>query len=195
MANSLTDSQIIEQVLLGKQTLFAELVDRYQDLAFTVAFRFTNNREDAEELAQTAFVKAYQNLANYRGDAKFGTWLYTIVSSVSLTFLRKKKLETQSLDNEKVFYAADNIDGGMRTNLVEAKSKATALQQAINRLGKDDSQVLTLFYQGEQSLEEIGQIMQIDPNTAKVKLHRARQRLKTMLETNYAAEVKDWHDH
>jgi RNA polymerase sigma factor (sigma-70 family) len=195
MANSLTDRQIIEQVLQGKQSLFAQLVTRYQDLAFTVAFRFTNNREDAEELAQTAFVKAYQNLAHYRGDAKFSTWLYTIVSSVSLTFLRKKKLETHSLDNDKVFYVADNMDGGLRTNLVETKSKVLAVQQAISRLAPDDAQVLTLFYQGEQSLEEIGQIMQIEPNTAKVKLHRARQRLKTLLEKSYAAEVKDWHDH
>jgi RNA polymerase sigma factor (sigma-70 family) len=195
MADGLTDIELIEQILQGQQQLFARLVDRYQNMAFTVAFRFTNNREDAEELAQSAFVKAYQNLSNYRGDAKFSTWLYTIVSSLSLSFLRKKKLETHSLDNDKVFYVADNIDGGMRTNQVETKSKVLAVQQAISKLGPDDAQVLTLFYQGEQSLDEIGQIMQIDPNTAKVKLHRARQRLKTMLEKNYAAEVKDWHDH
>lgn len=194
MADSPTDIELISGVLQGRQQLFALLVDRYQGLVFTVAFRYTNNREDAEELAQSAFVKAYQNLANFRGEAKFSTWLYTIVSSLALSFLRKKKLEVHSLDNEKLFHAADNMDGGMRANEIEGKSKAQVLKAAIARLGGDDAQVLTLFYQAEQSLEEIGQVMGIDPNTAKVKLHRARQRLKNMLEKNYASEVKDWQD-
>ena len=194
MANSLTDTEIIETILRGEQQLFAVLVERYQNMVFSVAFRFANNREDAEELAQSAFVKAYQNLANYRGDAKFSTWLYTVVNSICLTFLRKRKLEVHSLDNEKVFERADNLDSGMRANQVETKSKVQMVQQAIGMLAPDDAQVLTLFYQGEQSLEEIGKIMGIDPNTAKVKLHRARQRLKTTLEKNFAAEVKDWRE-
>jgi RNA polymerase sigma-70 factor (ECF subfamily) len=194
MTDSLTDIALIEKILRGEQQLFAVLVERYQNMVFSVAFRFVNNREDAEELAQSAFVKAYQNLANYRGDAKFSTWLYTVVNSVCLTFLRKRKLETHSLDNEKVFERADNLDGGMRANQVETKSKVQMVQQAIGMLAPDDAQVLTLFYQGEQSLEEIGKIMTIDPNTAKVKLHRARTRLKTMLEKNFAAEVKDWRE-
>jgi len=194
MANSLTDTEIIEKILRGEQQLFAVLVERYQNMVFSVAFRFANNREDAEELAQSAFVKAYQNLANYRGDAKFCTWLYTVVNSICLTFLRKRKLEVHSLDNEKVFERADNLDSGMRANQVETKSQVQMVQQAIGMLAPDDAQVLTLFYQGEQSLEEIGKIMGIDPNTAKVKLHRARQRLKTTLEKNFAAEVKDWRE-
>lgn len=194
MANSLTDTELIEKILRGEQQLFAVLVERYQNMIFSVAFRFANNREDAEELAQSAFVKAYQNLANYRGDAKFSTWLYTVVNSICLTFLRKRKLEVHSLDNEKVFERADNLDSGMRANQVETKSKVQMVQQAIGMLAPDDAQVLTLFYQGEQSLEEIGKIMGIDPNTAKVKLHRARQRLKTTLEKNFAAEVKDWRE-
>lgn len=185
---------MIEKILRGEQQLFAVLVERYQNMVFSVAFRFANNREDAEELAQSAFVKAYQNLANYRGDAKFSTWLYTVVNSICLTFLRKRKLEVHSLDNEKVFERADNLDSGMRANQVETKSKVQMVQQAIGMLAPDDAQVLTLFYQGEQSLEEIGKIMGIDPNTAKVKLHRARQRLKTTLEKNFAAEVKDWRE-
>lgn len=194
MANSQTDTALIEGILRGEQQLFAVLVDRYQNMVFSVAYRFTNNREDAEELAQSAFVKAYQSLANYRGDAKFSTWLYTVVNSVCLTFLRKRRLETHSLDNENVFHRADNMDSGMRANQVETKSKVQMVQQAIGMLAPDDAQVLTLFYQGEQSLDEIGKIMGIDPNTAKVKLHRARQRLKTTLEKNFTAEIKDWRE-
>lgn len=194
MASSLTDTELIRRIMQGEQSLFAVLVERYQQLVFTVAFRMVNSREDAEELAQSAFVKAYQHLGSYRGDAKFSTWLYTIVQSVCLTFLRKRRLNTHSLDNDQVFHAADNLDGGLRANEVETKSKVQVVREAIGRLGPDDAQVLTLFYQGEQSLEEISRIMGIEPNTAKVKLHRARQRLKTLIEKNYADTLKDWRD-
>ncbi len=194
MATGSTDMEIISRVLKGEQQQFSVLVERYQSIVFTVAFRYTNNREDAEELAQSAFVKAYMSLKDYRGDAKFSTWLYTIASSLSLTFLRKKRLDTYSLDNEKVFQLADNADSGMRANQVETKSKMRMLHDAIASLSPDDAQVLTLFYKAEQSLDEIGQIIGIDPNTAKVKLHRARQRLRNVLEKQFPAELQDWKD-
>ena len=180
--------ELIQQVLKGNRQSFAVLVERYQNLVFTVANRHVNNREDAEELAQSAFVKAYRSLADFRGDAKFSTWLYTIVSSLSLSFLRKRKLETLSLSHEKVQVAADGEGGGFSANTIEAKSKKHMVQQAIGLLAPDDSLVITLFYQGEQSLDEIGRIMGIDPNTAKVKLHRARGRLKKIIETRFAGE-------
>jgi RNA polymerase sigma-70 factor (ECF subfamily) len=191
-ASDTDDRVLIRRILAGEQNLFAELVDRYQSMVFTVAMRYCGNREDAEELAQSAFVKAYQQLAAYRGDAKFTTWLYTIVSSLCLSFLRKRRLDTHSLDDDRVFSMADRLDGGLSANQLESKSKVKMVQQAIARLGTADAQVLTLFYQGEQTLDEIGQIMGIDPNTAKVKLHRARGRLKTLLENEYSQEVKDW---
>ncbi len=193
MTSTHNEQELIARILKGEQQHFAVLVDRYQSMAFTIAFRFTRNREDAEELAQSAFVKAYRSLADYRGDAKFSTWLYTIVSSLGLSFVRKKKMETLSLTNEKVQTAADGIGGGFSANTIESKSKVQMVQKAIGMLANDDAQVLTLFYQGEQSLEEIGKIMGIDPNTVKVKLHRARVRLKKMMETNFAEEISNLH--
>jgi RNA polymerase sigma-70 factor (ECF subfamily) len=184
-----TDRELIEQVLKGRQQSFSILVERYQNLVFTVAFRLVNNREDAEELAQSAFVKAYRSLADYRGDAKFSTWLYTIVSSLGLSFLRKKRVDTLSLSQEKVQVAADGVGGGFSANTIEARSRVQMVQKAIGMLGPDDAQVLTLFYQGEQSLDEIGRIMGIEPNTAKVKLHRARGRLKKIMETRFAEDL------
>src|SRR6185437_13497933 len=73
----LTDTEIIKKVLAGEQGLFAELVQRYQSYVFTLVLRFTDNREDAEEIGQDVFVKAYRSLADFRGDAKFSTWLFT----------------------------------------------------------------------------------------------------------------------
>lgn len=192
MAITPTDMELVHSVLQGQQQQFAVLVERYQGMVFSLAFRMVGHREDAEELAQSAFVKAYQHLAGFRGDSKFSTWLYTITSSVCLSFLRKRKLETYSLDQERVFSAADSQAGHYSANQVETKSKRQLLQQAIAQLSPDDARLISLFYQGEQSLEEIGQIMELSANTAKVKLHRARQRLKTILETQFATELSDW---
>ncbi|HEX6431207.1 MAG TPA: sigma-70 family RNA polymerase sigma factor [Niastella sp.] len=185
------DNEIINRVLRGEQALYAELVKRYQSFVFTIVLRYTHNREDAEEIAQDVFVKAYRSLADFRGESKFSTWLYTIVTTTCITFLRKKKLPIHSLDNEQVFEVADNQNSSFRANQVEQKSKVQVINEAIKLLSVDDARIITLFYQAEQSLEEIGRITGVDPNTAKVKLHRARQRLKEKMEKHFTEEVKD----
>jgi RNA polymerase sigma-70 factor (ECF subfamily) len=185
------DTDIIGLVLKGDANAYAALVERYQNLVFTIALRYVKSREDAEEVAQDVFVKAYRSLADFKGTAKFSTWLYTVATTTCITFLRKKRLDVQSLDNEKVFATADNIDGGMSANQVEQKSRVNMVNEAIKLLSPDDAQVITLFYKGEQTLEEIAQILGKEPNTVKVQLHRARARLKEKMERYFSAEVKD----
>jgi RNA polymerase sigma-70 factor (ECF subfamily) len=192
MSTGLNDSEIISRVLQGDHQAYAGLVSRYQNYVFTLVLRMVKTREDAEEVAQDVFVKAYRALADFRGDARFSTWLYTIVNTTCITFLRKKKLETHSLDNDSVFELADSQDSGFRANLVEQKSRQAMVNQAISLLSEDDAQVITLFYKAEQSLDEIAKILGIEQNTAKVRLHRARARLKEKMETNFAQELKDY---
>ncbi len=185
------DSEILSRVLQGDQQAYAEIVKRYQSFVFTIALRYTPNREDAEEIAQDCFVKAYRSLSDFRGESKFTTWLYTIVTTTCLTFLRKKKLETHSLDNEKVFELADSVDSGFRANQVEQKSRVNMVNRAISLLSPDDAHIITLFYKGEQSLDEIAKILGLESNTVKVRLHRARQRLKEKMEKHFTAEIND----
>jgi RNA polymerase sigma-70 factor (ECF subfamily) len=191
MSTGLSDTEIIKQVLSGNQQAYAGLVSRYQSYVFTLTLRFIKSREDAEEVSQDIFVKAYRSLSDFRGASKFSTWLYTIVNTTCITFLRKKKLQTHSLDDEKVFEVADSVDSGFRANQVEQKSRSNMVNNAIAMLSSDDAEIITLFYKAEQSLEEIGEILGLDPKTAKVRLHRARQRLKEKMETNFAEEVRD----
>lgn len=191
MSTGLNDSEIISRVLNGDQQAYAVLVDRYQNYVFTLTLRMIKNREDAEEVAQDVFIKAYKYLADFRGASKFSTWLYTIVNNTSITFLRKKKLETYSLDNEKVFEMADSKNSGFSANQVEQKSKQAMVHNAIGMLNPDDAEIITLFYKGEQTLDEIAGILGVEPNTAKVRLHRARTRLKEKMETYFAEEIKD----
>ena len=191
MSTGLNDNEIISKVLSGDHQAYAGLVNRYQNYVFTLTLRMVKNREDAEEVAQDVFIKAYKYLADFRGASKFTTWLYTIVNNTCISFLRKKKLDIHSLDNEKVFEAADNLDSGMRANMVEQKSKLAMVNDAINLLNPDDAQIITLFYKAEQSLEETAEVLGIETNAAKVRLHRARTRLKEKMETHFAQEVKD----
>lgn len=186
-----TDKELIELVLSGDRAAYAVLVRRYQGFVFTIALRYVKAREDAEELAQDIFIKAFRALADFKGGSKFSTWLYTITTTTCITFLRKKKLDLYSLDNEQVFAVADNFDGGMYANQVEQKSKVNMVNEAIKLLSPDDAQVITLFYKGEQTLDEIAQAMGKEPNAVKVQLHRARTRLKEKMQRYFAAEVND----
>jgi RNA polymerase sigma-70 factor (ECF subfamily) len=174
--------------------VFSQVVERYQNYVFTLVLRFVENREDAEEIAQDVFVKAYRSLADFRGESKFSTWLFTITRTTCISFLRKKKLTTQSLDSENTGLQVENKESGFRANIIEQKSRHNMLNEAIRMLGPDDGQVLNLFYKGEQTLDEIGKIMGLDPKTVKVKLHRARQRLKDKMEKYFSHEVKEIQD-
>ena len=191
MSTGLGDNEIISRVLKGEQNAYAELVNRYQAYVFTLVLRMIKSREDAEEVAQDVFIKAYRSLADFRGESKFSTWLYTIANTTSITFLRKKKLEVHSLDNEKVFEVADSRDSGLRANMVEQKSRVNMVNEAIAMLSPDDAEIITLFYKAEQNLEEISRILRLETNTVKVRLHRARTRLKEKMEKNFSEEVKN----
>ncbi|HVU56351.1 MAG TPA: sigma-70 family RNA polymerase sigma factor [Puia sp.] len=187
----LTDTELISKILQGEQALFAQLVERYRNYVFTLVLRFTDNREDAEEISQDIFVKAYRSLADFRGESKFSTWLYTIVRTSCITFLRKKKLDTTSIDDERTFVQLESRESSFKANTIEQRSRHAMVNEAIRMLSPDDAQLLSLFYKGEQSLEEIGKIMGLDPNTVKVKLHRARHRLKDKMEKHFSHEVRE----
>src|SRR6202000_1426116 len=170
MQSKLSDIELIEQTLAGNQAAYADLIKRHQRFVFTLAMRFSKNREDAEEIAQDCFIKAYRSLASFHGQSKFSTWLYSIVYTTAMTFLRKKRIDTDSIDDENTFIQVENKPSGYDAYNVENKSRSYYLNQAIEQLLPDDATIITLFYKGEQSLEEIAQAMGMEPNTVKVKL-------------------------
>jgi RNA polymerase sigma factor (sigma-70 family) len=167
------------------------MVKRHQRFVFTLALRFTKNREDAEEVAQDCFIKAYRSLGTFRQTSKFSTWLYSITYTSAMTALRKKRLTTISLDDEASTAQPVNSGSANDADTIEKRSAYVYLNQAIDTLLPDDAAIITLFYKGEQSLEEIGQALFMEPNTVKVKLHRARARLKEKLQYLLKDEVKE----
>ncbi|GGH12229.1 MULTISPECIES: RNA polymerase sigma factor [Pedobacter] len=191
MEQKLTDLELIQNILAGETAQYALLVKRHQRFVFTLALRFSKNREDAEEIAQDCFVKAYKALGTFKQTSKFSTWLYTITYTTAMTFLRKKRLDTNSIHDEETFLELENHTSSLNANDYEKQDGHTFLNRAINQLMPDDAAIITLFYKGEQSLEEIGETLHMEPNTIKVKLHRARQRLKEKLQNLLKDEVKE----
>lgn len=191
MYTGLPDNELIPHVLKGDQLAYKVLVDRYQSFIFTLAFRLLKSREDAEEVAQDVFVKAYRSLADFKGGSKFSTWLYAITHNTGITYLRRKKQKIQSIDDESAFTQLENHESDFKANQVEDKSRKAMVNRAIEMLPSDDAQIITLFYNGDQSLEEIAAIMCMEKNNVKVRLFRARQKLKEKMEKYFSEEVSN----
>lgn len=166
-----------ERILAGEHLLYAEMVNKYKSYAFTVAQKILQNRPDAEEATQDAFIKAFHHLADFNRQAKFSIWLYRIVFNTAITYKRKRRHHFQSIENTVVEYQEE------ANTMLEKRDKKKYLDLAMEKLNAADKTALTLFYMEEFSLEEIAEITGMQANTAKVRIHRARQRLADELKT------------
>jgi RNA polymerase sigma factor (sigma-70 family) len=190
-ANEDSDIQLIERILRGETAAYRALVNRHKDYAFTIAYRLLNNREEAEEAAQDGFVRAFNGLANFNREAKFTTWFYRVVVNAALTIQQKKKLPTEDLENAKnIPYGSQVLRGSEEKNIFKQKEQRYYIDLALKQLSSDDVVIITLFYLKEQSLDEIAEICNIEANSVKVKLHRARKRLAEVMQVLLKGEEK-----
>ncbi len=181
MQDQLQDPDIIRQVLSGQQHAYAVLVERYQHFVFTIALRHVKDREEAEDMAQETFIKAYRSLADFKGDSKFSTWLYVICNNTCMSHTRKRKGDVVSLEEHHHAIADTSKDH---------RSQKAVIQKSLDHLPETDAQIITLFYLAEQSLEETAQILGLSLSNVKVRLFRARQKLKDILETRFSEELE-----
>lgn len=185
------DFRYIDQVLSGKHQAFRYLVDKYQDYAFTLAFRILKNREDAEEAAQDAFVKAFRQLSRFQKSSKFSTWFYKIVYHTAIDYSRKKKRKIFSLNKND--FDLDFEDNQYRSQWERTcdEDRKKFINKAINCLSKTDAAVITLFYLKEHSIEEVSEITALSNSNVKIKLFRGRKKLKQHLESILYKEAKE----
>jgi RNA polymerase sigma factor (sigma-70 family) len=165
------DLRIIDRILAGEQNLYAELVDRYKSYTYTIAMKILQNRPEAEEAAQDAFIKAYHHLSGFNRQSKFSTWLYRIAFNTAISYKRKHRHTFQDIEYTVIEYQQD------AEGMLERTDRQRYVHLALSRLNDADRTALTLFYMQEFSLEEIAEIMSMQPNTVKVRIHRARQRV------------------
>lgn len=175
-----TDQDYIEQIRAGNVNAYAMLVTKYKAMTFTLALRVVGNREDAEEVAQDTFVKAYKALDTFKGTSKFSTWLYRIVYNTSLDYVKKKKRVVLS---EHIDEINESDIGTMQDAMsyLEAKEKKQMIESALSKLPEEERVLLTLFYFEELSLKEISEIVKISYDNVKIKLHRSRKKLYHIL--------------
>jgi RNA polymerase sigma factor (sigma-70 family) len=163
--------QFIERILAGERELYAKLVNEYKSYAYTIALKILENRPEAEEAAQDAFIKAFHYLKGFNRQAKFSTWLYRIVFNTAISYKRKNKQQFQSIENSSVEYSVT------ADNQLEKDDKQIFVGQAMNKLNEADKLAIQLYYIKEFTLEEVAEMMGQNENTIKVRIHRARQRL------------------
>jgi len=170
------DSILIQRILNGDQSAFALLVDRHRQTAFGIALQITGSREDAEEIAMDAFVKVYQSLKGFKGEAKFSTWLYRIVYNTAISFKRRKKTETIPMNDFLVEnFSEDDFDRGLQH--LDTEDQARLVKMVMESLPGEDAALMDLFYRNEMSIDEISRITSLTVSNVKVKLHRIRKRI------------------
>jgi RNA polymerase sigma factor (sigma-70 family) len=171
-----TDQQLIEKTLRGDTSSFGKLVERYQDFVFTIAYRIMKVREEAEEVAQDSFIKAYESLNSFRGESKFSSWLYSIAYRKALDALRKnKKYKASEIIDDITEGEVSGIEDAL--HYLEDEERKKAIQDCILKLAEDEATIITLYYFQDQSVREISTITGLSEDNIKVKLYRSRKKL------------------
>ena len=159
---------------------FSYVIEKYQKLALNIALPIVKSQEDAEEVVQDAFVKIYRFIHQYNGESRFSSWLYKIVYNTALT--RMNTNAKQWIRDQDVKQELLNLgDTDELNSSLDAPIKAELLEQAMGQLSDSDRLLVTLHYFGEKSLSEIAEITDWKTSKCKVKLMRARQKLKEIL--------------
>lgn len=183
------DQLYIDKVLKGDANAFAFLIDKYKNMTYTLAMKIVKNHEDAEEVAQDSFLKAYQKMDTFQGKSKFSTWLYTIVYRNAITKVRKKRVETSGIDDYVINNHSDDLEFPQMEALKNGEQQKY-VRQAINNLPEKDGFLITLYYMNENTIEEIQQITDLTLSNIKVKLFRARKKLNAELSLLLNEEIK-----
>ena len=171
------DIYYIEMVKSGQTSFFSYIVDRYRNVVFSIALKVLKNREDAEEMAQESFIKAYKSLHTFKGNAKFSTWLYRITYNTCISELRKRKMYFTSTEEVQISDEAQEMD----LEGIPEENRAKVIKEAMSRLPEDEYMLVLLFYFEDKSIEEISKITGHTESNAKVKLFRARKKLYIIL--------------
>lgn len=181
-----SEKKIIEKVLGGDANAFEELVLKYEKTVYNLALRMVGDRDDAFDMTQEAFIKAYGSLSSFRGDSKFSVWIYRIATNVCLDFLRSKSRKQQvSLtvsddDDEDAQLDIPDPSSDPEQQLMQ-KMSMQSVEEGLKTLPDKQRQILVMRELGGMSYAEIGKALSLEEGTVKSRIFRARKRLCTFL--------------
>ena len=187
------DRHTIEEIRAGNTRRYAQLVDRHKDRAMTLALRLTGSREEAEELLQDAFLRAFKNLGQFRGDAKFATWFYRILYNLCMTKIsrRNSKSETLTIEDRS---GLDNIFVDEEEPTIHQKLEQEEFLEMVSReiddLPEKYKSAVLLFYVQELSYEDICTVQNLPLGTVKTNLFRGRNLLRERVMKKVKGEMR-----
>jgi len=172
------DRYYIDKVKNGEPASYAFLVNKYKDMVYSIGLKILRDADDAQDLAQDCFIKAYRQIHSFQGNSKFSTWLYTIAYRTAVTRLKENKVNTITL-NEEQHEVPDNLPGQFEQ--LQARQVKQQVQAAIQKLPEIDALLVTLYYINDLPIKEIEEIMGLSRPNVKIKLYRARKVLEKEL--------------
>ena len=173
------EAHIIKEILNGKTEQYEYFLDRYGQQVFVLVDRIVSCQEDAEELTQDVFLKAFQQLSSFKAESTFSTWIYRIATNIAISAVRKKRNDVLRLDDSVFANLSDTqVDAALED---ESEEQMERLQQAMNQLDADERALITLYYLEEKPLAEVAFILGMTEGNAKVKLHRIRKKLYVLI--------------
>ena len=171
-----TDEQhLIARILDGHAEEFGYFLERYGPEAFALVSRLVPQQQDAEELTQDAFVRAFNRLETFGGRSSFGTWICRIAYTTTISWLRKQRMRYISIDDQP------QISDTEVDNALEDEGRIGDLRQAITQLKPDEQTLIDLFYYDERSLADIAYILDLEAGTIATRLHRIRRKLYLLM--------------
>ena len=180
-SNELSEAELVARSQNGDKEAFEQLVIRNQDLVFSLAFKLSGNRDLANDIAQEAFIRAWRAIEKFRGDSAFSTWIYRITVNTAWTL--RKKAKKHNLANIEETQEPIVIDEKKDPELIAINSDLSfVLKQALNKLPMEQRIIVELKNIEGRSHKEIAEYLGITVTAAKVRLHRAHQKLRVMLE-------------
>ncbi len=175
----------IEEIIIGKIktgdfSACRYIVDKYKSFVFNIALRIVRNREDAEEVAQDSFIKAFKAIDSFKYQSKFSTWLYRITFNHAISRTRQKKFFQEEINEEitELKYLSVCADGLENLNRLDRRN---ILRKVMENLSTEENLLISLYYYEENSMAEVAQIVGLDENLVKVKIHRTRKKLHDLL--------------
>jgi len=178
------EMNFVTQAQQGDRAAFGELVKLYQKRAYAVAYSFVGNREDALEIAQEAFVKAYRAMSRFDTDLPFFPWLYRIVRNTSLNHIKKRNRRGETslngLMDSGVDFASKHRGPAAKAGLIELRDR---IRHCMTHISEPHSEILTLRHIHELSYNEIANCLEIPRGTVMSRLHGARQSLRQAMES------------
>ena len=169
---------------------YSDLIDKYKDLAYSIALKITRNEQDSEEIVQDSFIKVFQGVSQFKKESQFSTWFYRIVYNTSISAVRNKKIQISDIDIEYIDKSHFNGINDEIQNL-NAQDRKQIIQTSMNTLNELDYTILMLYYFENKSLKEIALITEKKKNYLKVLLQRARIKLYNGLNHSIKCELKE----